>query len=218
MGVVLSFFALQMPVLLRGTGYESDPVGAFRRLCTAMQKELRRQENFNVTGSGCTACMVLVTPRSIICANVGDSRCVLYSFAGPDSRKVIFSALTVDHKPDRPDERRRIEGRGGVVQASVIDRQGRIHPSRVLANRQDGGLAMSRSLGDTESHTAGVIPDPEVKQHMLSEHDQLLVLASDGVWDVMTEEELSELIAFALEEPMQVDMNELAANICKTCQ
>lgn len=184
-----------------------------------MQKELRRREEIDVTTSGCTACMLLINAGAVVCANVGDSRCVIYSSLSHDEPDVLVHAsLTVDHKPDRPDERRRIEGRGGFVQESKVDSQGRLHPSRVVANSQYGGLAMSRSLGDTESHTAGVIPDPEIKQCTLTELDQIMVLASDGIWDVMGEEELGKLLAEQLREGPAWDLNAIAANICKVCQ
>ena len=210
---------VKIPILLRDSGYETGLVGAFRRLCTTMQKELRRHGELDVTASGCTACMVLVNSRHIVCANVGDSRCVVYSSVSPaDQETLVHTSLTVDHKPDRPDERRRIEGRGGFVQESKVDSQGRLHPSRVVANSQDGGLAMSRSLGDTESHSAGVIPDPEVKQYPLTEHDQILVLASDGVWDVMSEEELGKLISTRLFDLNPADLNSIAAEVCRICQ
>ena len=78
--------------------------------------------------TGCTAVVVLVTPNQIICANVGDSRCILVT--GFD--KVV--ALSREHKPNEPYERKRIEGAGG----SVKD------------NRVNGHLHVSRSLGDLE--------------------------------------------------------------------
>lgn len=211
--------AEQIPLLLRDSGYETGCVGAFRRLCTTMQKELRRHEEIDVTTSGCTACMLLINAGAVVCANVGDSRCVIYSSVSPEEPDIlIHTPLTVDHKPDRPDERRRIEGRGGFVQESKVDSHGRVHPSRVVANSQDGGLAMSRSLGDTESHAAGVIPDPEIKQYTLSERDQFMVLASDGIWDVMDEDELGRLLAEKLNEGIAWDLNAIAASICKVCQ
>jgi serine/threonine protein phosphatase PrpC len=47
------------------------------------------------------------------------------------------------------------------------------------------GLAMSRSIGDIIAHTAGVSAEPEVTEHVIEQNDLFLILASDGIWDVM---------------------------------
>ncbi len=77
--------------------------------------------------AGCTANVVMITKTEIICANAGDSRAVL-------SKKTKAKDLSVDHKPDLPNEKRRIERAGGFVEES----------------RVNGMLALSRSLGDFE--------------------------------------------------------------------
>lgn len=77
--------------------------------------------------AGCTANVVMITKTEIICANAGDSRAVL-------SKKSKAKDLSVDHKPDLPTEKRRIERAGGFVEES----------------RVNGMLALSRSLGDFE--------------------------------------------------------------------
>ena len=76
---------------------------------------------------------------------------------------------------------------------------GRVHPSKHkvsgffrgparvwLAGEKGPGLAMSRSIGDYTAHTVGVIPDPVVTVQTLEPEDQIIVIASDGVWEVMT--------------------------------
>lgn len=75
--------------------------------------------------SGCTSVTAMVTPKYIICANAGDSRCVMGTKKGA-------KALSFDHKPSLPAERQRIDAAGGFVQW----------------NRVDGDLAVSRALGD----------------------------------------------------------------------
>ena len=76
-------------------------------------------------GAGCTATVVLVTDKEIICANAGDSRTVL-----SENGKAID--LSIDHKPDDIHEKRRIRKAGGYVQ------RGRVN----------GILNLSRALGD----------------------------------------------------------------------
>ena len=75
--------------------------------------------------TGCTACVVLITPDKIICSNAGDSRGCL-------NRSGKAVALSEDHKPDNTDEVKRIEKAGHYVSES----------------RVDGNLALSRAFGD----------------------------------------------------------------------
>jgi serine/threonine protein phosphatase PrpC len=81
--------------------------------------------------AGCTACVALFTKDSIICANSGDSRCVLARGTTPGATAVEMSQ---DHKPDNTEELRRIEAAGGFVE------EGRVR----------GILSLSRALGDLE--------------------------------------------------------------------
>ena len=87
-----------------------------------------RPETDNISlYTGCTACVVLISENEIICANAGDSRCVL----SVEGRAVEMS---IDHKPELSTERARIEKAGGFVEE----------------NRVKGILNLSRSLGDLE--------------------------------------------------------------------
>ncbi|KAL1203779.1 Protein phosphatase 2C 16 [Cardamine amara subsp. amara] len=121
---------------------------------------------------GSTAVVALVCSSHIVVSNCGDSRAVL--FRGKEAMP-----LSVDHKPDREDEYERIENAGG----KVIQWQG----ARVF-----GVLAMSRSIGDRYLKPY-VIPEPEVTFMPRSREDECLILASDGLWDVMSNQEACEL-------------------------
>lgn len=116
---------------------------------------------------GSTAVVSVVTPEKIVVSNCGDSRAVL-------CRSGVAIPLSSDHKPDRPDELVRIENAGG----RVIYWDG----ARVL-----GMLAMSRAIGDNYLKPY-VIPDPEVTITDRTEDDECLILASDGLWDVVSNE------------------------------
>uniref|UniRef100_A0A7N0RHI9 protein-serine/threonine phosphatase n=1 Tax=Kalanchoe fedtschenkoi TaxID=63787 RepID=A0A7N0RHI9_KALFE len=121
---------------------------------------------------GSTAVVALVCSSHIIVANCGDSRAVL--FRGKEAK-----ALSVDHKPEREDEYARIEASGGKVI--------RWNGYRVL-----GVLAMSRSIGDRYLKP-WIIPKPEVMFIPRAREDECLILASDGLWDVMSNEEACEV-------------------------
>ncbi|CAM8943406.1 unnamed protein product [Rhodiola kirilowii] len=121
---------------------------------------------------GSTAVVSLICSSHIIVANCGDSRAVLCRGKEP-------MALSVDHKPNREDEYARIEAAGG----KVIQWNG---------HRVFGVLAMSRSIGDRYLKPS-IIPDPEVMFIPRAKEDECLILASDGLWDVMSNEEACDL-------------------------
>lgn len=108
-------------------------------------------------------------------ANTGDSRAVLVTKDG-------CQAMSDDHKPNREDEKRRIEERNG----RVIRTFGGIW-------RVEGVLAVSRAIGD-RLLKKWVIPDPEIKYKSLKAADVALVLASDGVWDVVDNEQVATVV------------------------
>jgi protein phosphatase 2C len=102
--------------------------------------------------------------------------------------------MSRDHKPDRPDEYARITRAGGKV---LRHTEGTLSfgPSRVYTSHSLGGLAVSRALGDSvyrvEPHDKEwlVPPTPEIVGRPLQRgHDILLIVASDGLWDVFSNE------------------------------
>ncbi|RDY09544.1 Protein phosphatase 2C 16, partial [Mucuna pruriens] len=121
---------------------------------------------------GSTAVVAIICSSHIIVSNCGDSRAVLCRGKEP-------LALSVDHKPNRDDEYERIEAAGG----KVIQWNG---------HRVFGVLAMSRSIGDRYLKP-WIIPDPEVRYIPRAKDDECLILASDGLWDVMTNEEVCDI-------------------------
>ncbi|CAN0854398.1 Probable protein phosphatase 2C 24 [Linum grandiflorum] len=114
---------------------------------------------------GSTATVAVVSPEKIIVANCGDSRAILCRNGKP-------IPLSTDHKPDRPDELDRIQAAGG----RVIYWDG----PRVL-----GVLAMSRAIGDNYLKPY-VISEPEVTITERASDDDCLIIASDGLWDVVS--------------------------------
>jgi serine/threonine protein phosphatase PrpC len=126
----------------------------------------------------------------VFCANAGDSRAVLYSM-GHKLIGMQVQPLTTDHKPSTSFEKQRIRAMNGRVQA-IRNPQGKfIGPDRVwLKEKESPGLAMSRSIGDEIAHTIGVSENPEVFRFDLAPEDKFIVIASDGVWEFMTNEEI----------------------------
>lgn len=123
------------------------------------------------SGSTCVFCFCLNSKLFIV--NIGDSRCII----GNSKNNVIFS--TIDHKPNNTLERFRIEKNNGHV--LVQDTY------RVYVNENAQGLAISRVLGD--SHYKGkniVICKPDITLVNLLTINDIIVLASDGLWDVLS--------------------------------
>ncbi|OIW17068.1 hypothetical protein TanjilG_15651 [Lupinus angustifolius] len=135
------------------------------------------KETFRDDGS--TASTAVLVDNHLYVANVGDSRTII-SKAG----KAI--ALSEDHKPNRSDERKRIENAGGVVMWAGTWRVG-------------GVLAMSRAFGNRMLKPF-VVAEPEIQDQEIDEQIELLILASDGLWDVIQNEDAVSL-ARTEEEP-----------------
>eukprot|EP00261_Vitis_vinifera_P040295 XP_019081538.1 PREDICTED: probable protein phosphatase 2C 8 [Vitis vinifera] len=111
-------------------------------------------------------------------ANCGDSRAVI-------CRDGVAVPLSNDHKPNRPDELDRVEAAGG----RVINWDG----YRVL-----GVLATSRSIGDQHLKPF-VISEPEVTVSERTDADEFLILASDGLWDVISNEVACQVVRRCLD-------------------
>jgi protein phosphatase 2C len=131
---------------------------------------------------GTTAVVVLVGSRMLYVANCGDSRAVL-------CRGGLALPLTDDHKAAREDETARVEAAGG----QILFWNG----VRVM-----GLLAVSRAIGD-HSLRPYVIAEPEVTVLARHASDELLVLASDGLWDVMSNQEACGLAKKCLQRARQ---------------
>jgi serine/threonine protein phosphatase PrpC len=130
--------------------------------------------------SGCTAVAVLIEGNQLYCANAGDSRGVL-------CRGGEAVPLSYDHKPTAPVELARIEKAGGFV----------------VNRRVNGVLALSRAIGDFSFKANSRVPweeqavtaAPDVKTLVLdTELDEFAVIACDGIWDVMSNEQVVAMV------------------------
>ena len=160
--------------------------------------DLRRQ-NFDIEYSGTTAVICIVSPGGVVtCANIGDSRAIILSeYQGTWTTM----ALSEDHKPENPEEYSRILKYGGRVEAYKDEYGGDFGPKRVwLKNENLPGLVMSRSFGDLWACRAGVIQSPEFIEHKLTNKDKAIVLASDGVWEFLSNEDVMNILIPYLEQ------------------
>ena len=174
---------------------------AFREGFLTLDSTMRGEVEGGDYRGGTTAITVMITPDKIIFGNCGDSRGLLCR-----DGKVEF--VTSDHKPSNDGERRRIEAAGGSV----------------MMQRVNGSLAVSRALGDFEfkmvpdkaQHEQLVSPEPEVtildRDH---EKDQYLFLTCDGVYDVMSNEQIVKYINRKLR--IEKELVKVCSDLIDTC-
>ena len=154
-----------------------------------MSDKQLKQVNFDAEESGTTCVLVIHIGKHLICANVGDSRAlVAYDERNdPNLRYLRAFPLSVDYKPEIPEEKARIIMSGGVVEQLTNDYGEGVGPYRVFAPGKDyPGLAMSRSIGDLASKKLGVIPEPGIIDYSINKNTRFVVLCSDGVWEFLS--------------------------------
>ena len=104
-------------------------------------------------------------------------------------------ALSRDHKPDDPEESKVILANNGRIDSYRDQLGNQIGPMRVWLKHEDTpGLAMSRSFGDSMACRAGVHAVPEIKSFDLSPDDKIIVLASDGVWEFLDNQQVGNIV------------------------
>ena len=138
---------------------------------------------------GCTACVALVLGDAAYVANAGDCRAVMcVDYAGTNTSV----ALTTDHAADANEpERDRIVSAGGTLR--------RVGDAWRVG---DAGLAVTRAMGDADCKRDGVTPLPEVtKVDLNASRAEYLVVACDGLWDVVSDEECVKMIKDTVKEP-----------------
>jgi serine/threonine protein phosphatase PrpC len=157
-----------------------------------LQETLISNKEIDSSFSGSTVVITIIFKTFCITVNLGDSRAVLGKFDN-EWRAV---SLSHDHKPSKLHEKRRIEKAGGRI-APCKDTYGDfVGPERVWCKDEPvPGLAVSRSLGDQVGGTVGVSSEPEVQVRSLVDHDKIFFVASDGVWEVMENGEVINLLA-----------------------
>lgn len=113
--------------------------------------------------------------RVLFCANVGDSKCFLI-------KKNQINQLSKDHKCSDVKEVDRIKKCGGIV----------------FGGRVYGTLMLTRTIGDKEMKKYGVVSTPTVNRIEIDdENDMFVVIASDGLWDVVDENELKDVCTYS---------------------
>lgn len=151
----------------------------------------------------------------MIVSNVGDSRAIL-GYYDSEEKKTIAVPVSQDQTPWRKDERERIEKSGGrVLTVDQLEGKTKVTESDKTQDKKLGvddfidiagdpprvwkaddnlpGTSFTRSLGDSIAEECGVFAEPEFFSKRISEEDEILVLASDGVFEFMTNQEIIDM-------------------------
>ena len=186
------------------------------------EEKFKVEQAFNEKGeindsSGSCGVMAMIQDNKIIIANVGDSRLVLFK-----NCNVFFA--TEDHKPNSETEKKRIKNAGGEIYQTFtyfpLRQNGREieAPWRVLPGR----LSVSRTFGDIEAKDpkfggmGGVVMAlPDVTEFVLDDEFNFMVIGCDGIFDVLSNEEILECIKIVKKKKKVEEINE--DNIHELC-
>lgn len=174
-----SLLALLFPVyILAAPEYMSDLAAACHSASMAINEEILKREQDGHCEGGATAVTLLIRGNTAVLSNTGDCRAIMVA---KRDKVAQVAQLTTDHKASNDQEKQRIEENGGMV----------LYVKGVA--RVNGRLAVARAFGDSELSQL-VIADPEVTVHDLHQEDEYIIMASDGLWDVLTNEQVSSCI------------------------
>jgi serine/threonine protein phosphatase PrpC len=149
-------------------------VSALRAAFEQIEHDVIADDNLEFQGSTAVAVILYESEdghRTLLSANVGDSRAVL-------SRKGRAVDLTHDHKPNDEREKARIMAMGETIE---WDQDCKVHRVR--------NLSLARAIGDRYAKPA-VSPEVEIQHFpVVEDQDEFVVIASDGLWDVMSSQD-----------------------------
>lgn len=192
--------------LLKDRHFNTDIVQAYHSAFTTTNVQLHRH-TIDDSMSGTTAITVLVRGKTLYVANVGDSRAVLAERRGKD---LVAVDLSSDQTPFRSDECARVKLCGARV-LTLDQLEGLKNPNvqcwggeedddgdppRLwVANGMYPGTAFTRSIGDKIAEQIGVIAVPEVLAMEITSSNPFFVLASDGVFEFLSSQQVVDMVA-----------------------
>lgn len=179
---------------------DGDVAEALRQAFLEIDEAMLTEESLKDEQAGCTAVTIVAKDNTVWCANVGDSRAVA-------SVKGFPEPLSLDHKPNNEEEFNRITAAGGFVEY----------------NRVNGNLALSRALGDyvfkrnekKGPHEQMVTAFPDIEQRRFGMDWEFIVMACDGIWDVMTNIEVVQYVRQHIADGMEPE--EICENLMMKC-
>ena len=164
-----------------------------------INEEIYTNPGINSNMSGTTVVSIIITQEKLICINLGDSRLTLFKY---DNGIYYSKNLSREHKPIELDEYNRIILKGGVIKKCFDEKNKKFFgPERVwLKDKEEPGLAMTRSLGDKIAHNIGVSDEPEIKKFFYDGSEKFIVIASDGLWEYINSDYCIKIVKKFYEE------------------
>lgn len=154
--------------ILREPDFWTDTENAIKNAYHATDSIILDRSGDLGRGGSTAVTAILINCQKLVVANIGDSRAVI-------CKNGKATQLSIDHEPDR--ERKDIEERGGFVSRFPGD-----------VSRVDGRLAVARAFGD-KSIKEHLSSDPDIATEMIDDDTEFAILASDGIWHVMDNQE-----------------------------
>nr|AIX10952.1 putative protein phosphatase 2c [Gardenia jasminoides] len=165
--------------ILKEHDFWTNTEDAIRRAYHTTDNNILEQSKKLGRGGSTAVTAILINCEKLVVANVGDSRAVI-------CKKGVAHQLSVDHEPSR--EKNVIESKGGFVSNIPGD-----------VPRVDGQLAVARAFGD-KSLKQHLSSEPDIKVEIIDDDVEFAILASDGLWKVMSNQEAVDLIK-AIKDP-----------------
>ncbi|KAJ9170925.1 hypothetical protein P3X46_018987 [Hevea brasiliensis] len=159
--------------ILKEHDFWTDTESAIRRAYHTTDVEILEKAFVLGKGGSTAVTAILINGQKLVVANVGDSRAVI-------SKNGVAKQLSVDHEPSK--EKNTIESRGGFVSNLPGD-----------VPRVDGQLAVARAFGD-KSLKIHLSSEPDVAEETIDDDTEFIILASDGIWKVMSNQEAVDTI------------------------
>lgn len=159
--------------ILKEPDFLTDTEGAIKKAYKLTDSKILEKAVELGRGGSTAVTAILIDGLKLVVANVGDSRAVI-------CKNGVAKQLSVDHEPSK--ERVSIEKKGGFVSNLPGD-----------VPRVDGQLAVARAFGD-RSLKAHLSSEPDIEVEMIDADTEFFILASDGLWKVMTNQEAADAI------------------------
>lgn len=181
-------------------GNWTDPEHALQASFTELDKWLcAPQQEFFECGAAANVCVIEPGATTVVCANLGDCRALSGSI-----EEGVFRQISTDHKPNLPRETERIRAAG----QPIIARTGFLrNGQQVTVYRVGGSLALSRAFGDREFKAWLTSPPAHFAVTCVPEtlswpfvHNYYLLIGCDGIFDVLSNEEVNRLVYSGLQQ------------------
>tara|TARA_Y100000389_G_C17470116_1_gene529641 strand:+ start:6410 stop:7153 length:744 start_codon:yes stop_codon:yes gene_type:complete len=161
--------------LYRNIKIASPSISKLKQIFKLLTKKVNNYAKKYKCNAGSTALTCYLSDQTLIVANIGDCRAVICTDG-------LAIPLTKDHKPGLREEMQRLKELGGHV----------IYDKHIKGYRVEG-MSVSRSFGDLDRQPY-IIAKPDIYRYNIKKNDQFIIMATDGLWDVMTNQEAVEIV------------------------